>query len=128
MNKLRNIGSTMVFCLLAGLTFLLIFDHKVEIPIWLQPVGRLHPLLLHFPIAFVVVLALLDILKSHIEQASYQLVREFMLLLMAVSGTVAVLMGYFLYQEGYESEVMTWHKWTGVIVAAFSYNSSCIAT
>ena len=32
------------------IAFLLLFENKLEIPAWLQPVGRMHPLLLHFPI------------------------------------------------------------------------------
>ena len=30
------------------LVFLLIFENYIQIPVWMFPLGRLHPLVLHF--------------------------------------------------------------------------------
>ena len=45
-------------CLLA---FVVLFSESLVIPSWLQVVGRMHPLLLHFPIVLLVIAAVWEL-------------------------------------------------------------------
>jgi hypothetical protein len=38
---------------------ILLFENRVEVPAWLQALGRAHPLLLHLPIGFLLLAAIL---------------------------------------------------------------------
>ena len=99
------------------IVFLLLFESKLEVPAWLQPVGRMHPLLLHFPI----VLLLLAIALQWYGSASRRQANNFfhtfsqnVLLSGALLSAVTVVMGLFLSrEEGYSGETLQWHKWTG---------------
>lgn len=121
MLKFKKLVNAVVFSLLTLLTLLLFFESYVSIPAWLHTLGRMHPLVLHFPIAFIVLLILLQIFRKQIEEISFHKINTFLLLLTAASTTVAVVMGFFLYTEGYASTSMTWHKWTGISLAYISY-------
>ena len=108
--------------------FLLIFESRLVIPYWLQPAGRMHPLLLHFPIAFLTLSMVAAVYRAsgHMESASILQKAEQLLLL---SGTLltglTLIMGMFLSREGsYAGDTLAWHKWSGVIVfflASFLY-------
>ena len=122
MERLEKIVSNLVFFLLCLLTFLLLFESHVTIPFWLQTVGRMHPMVLHFPIALIVMLVLLHLFHSQLEPASYEKVRKALLYLTAVTTSLSAIMGFFLSrEEGYTSDLMTLHKWVGVSVCYLVY-------
>lgn len=104
------------------LAVLLVFEQYVQIPVWLQPLGRMHPLVLHFPIGFVVLLVLVNLFKKQLDEVSYQKVNKFLLLLTAFTTTLSALMGFFLSrEEGYTSDLMSLHKWIGAGVSYIMY-------
>lgn len=122
MDRIEKIVSNLVFFMLCLLTMLLAFESYVQVPYWLQPVGRMHPLVLHFPIGFVVLLVLVNLFKSQLEEQSYQKVNKFLLLLTAFTTTLAAVMGFFLSrEEGYSSSLMSVHKWIGAAVSYIMY-------
>ncbi|GJM29882.1 MAG: hypothetical protein DHS20C17_25170 [Cyclobacteriaceae bacterium] len=122
MQRLQNFISNFVFFLLVLLGFLLIFESYVEVPFWLQPIGRMHPMLLHFPIALIVVMVLLDAFKSHLDHTSYQKVHAAALYLTVFTTALSAIMGFLLSkEEGYTSELMSLHKWVGVSVTYLIY-------
>jgi uncharacterized membrane protein len=106
--------------LIAGnslLLFILLFEHYLSIPLWLQPVGRMHPLMLHFPIGLMLLALSLEFFRFRPNLASQTFYQDFtrlLLLFSILSGLLAALMGVFLSQEdGYSGSVLAWHKWTG---------------
>ncbi len=122
MATLEKIVSHFVFFLLCLLTFLLIFEAQVSIPFWLQPLGRMHPLMLHFPIVLIVLLVLLDVFRSHLEPASFEKIRKALLGFTAVTTSAAAIMGFFLsLEEDSASSLMDLHKWIGVSVSYLVY-------
>ena len=105
------------------LLFLLAFENRVVLPSWLQVAGRMHPLLLHFPLVMLVVYCIwiLFIPKKSIEPATRIYVGDWLLLLSAFSAVITALMGLFLSREpGYDAEALSWHKWSGVIVSVLA--------
>lgn len=83
----------------------------------------MHPMILHFPIVFVVlyVLWVLFFQKKILPVETAIAIGEWLLLLAAFSSVVTALMGLFLSrEEGYDAEALSWHKWSGVIVSLIS--------
>jgi uncharacterized membrane protein/Leucine-rich repeat (LRR) protein len=130
---MKNISSNIVFGLNCLLVFLVLFGNTLAIPTWLQVVGRMHPLLLHFPIVLLVIAVIfefknyskLETQPSKLENTEGGLKHEigdFLLLSAAFTAVLSALMGLFLSQEeGYNADAMAWHKWSGVAVSLISF-------
>lgn len=112
-----------LFFLHVFLAFLVVFESYLEIPFWLQPVGRMHPLLLHFPVAFIALLVLLNLFKKQIDPDSFLKLNYFLLLLTSLTTVLATITGLLLSLEGYESALMLFHKWIGITISFIVYAS-----
>jgi uncharacterized membrane protein len=114
----QSAGSNVLFAANIFILFLLVFNNRVVLPPWLQVLGRMHPLLLHFPIVLIIVAGVLTFirLREPAAEAWKQQLTSVLLLLGALSAAVTVIMGLFLSQEeGYHgSGTLQWHKWSGV--------------
>ncbi|MGB8195183.1 MAG: DUF2231 domain-containing protein [Chitinophagaceae bacterium] len=111
------------FALNCLLLFLLLFESRIALPAWLQVVGRMHPLLLHFPLVLIALYAmLLMIVPSNKTGADvYRNLSSLLLSLAAFTAALTAVMGLFLSkEEGYDAEALWWHKWGGVAVSLFS--------
>ncbi|WP_373513398.1 c-type cytochrome domain-containing protein [Persicitalea sp.] len=115
--KIRVVAENLLLGLTVTIAFLLIFESKLVVPVWLQSVGRLHPMLLHFPLVLLMVAVLLEFFRfspANAENAFYQNFSRNFLLSGALLAAVTVVMGLFLAQEeGYSGDTLFWHKWTG---------------
>ncbi|WP_064196105.1 MULTISPECIES: chitobiase/beta-hexosaminidase C-terminal domain-containing protein [Emticicia] len=122
MDRFYKISSYLLLSLNILLLFLLLFEEKVSLPVWMSPIGRMHPLLLHLPIGFVVLMVILTFLKNEFESKSYEAFQKLLLTLTAISAAVVALMGFFLSREGgYDESLLQIHKYTGVLVSFVSY-------
>jgi uncharacterized membrane protein len=118
MTRFLKICSAITYCALVLLLFLLLFQQKVAVPVWLQAVGRMHPLLLHLPIGMFIIAALLWLLKKYFEAAGFQKLFSFLLHLVAVTTALTALFGFLLSKEGgYNEATLRLHKWTGVLLS-----------
>jgi len=100
--------------------FLLLFEGRIALPAWLQVAGRMHPMILHFPIVFIVVYVIwiLFFQKNISPPETASNIGEWMLLISALLSGVTALMGLFLSkEEGYDAESLQWHKWSGTAVS-----------
>ena len=114
MTRLLRFNLNLVFALNILLAFFLVFESMLDIPLLLQPLGRLHPLFLHVPIGLFVLLAFLPLLKKRLSQEVYCEVEYFVLNLAALSAAFTAIMGLFLTQEGgYDAALLFKHKWLG---------------
>src|SRR5689334_7695108 len=80
----------------------------------------MHPMILHFPIALIVIyiLYLLFLQKKLSPPGIAVQVGEWLLLFSAFTAAVTAIMGLFLSrEEGYDAEALMWHKWGGVAVS-----------
>lgn len=106
------------------LVFLLFFESKLSVPAWLQVTGRMHPLLLHFPLVLIVLYAIAVVVRPPQRASSddaYSNSTELLLLFAAFTAVITSLMGLFLSkEEGYDAEALSWHKWGGVAVSVFT--------
>lgn len=86
----------------------------------MQVVGRLHPMVLHFPVTLLFLLLILEALFSFKKMGNVHTeeIITFLLALTAASSAIVALMGFLLsFNGGYEGADIVWHKWSGVSVA-----------
>ena len=116
--NLHGFAGNLLFALNIFIIFLLIFENKLVVPYWLQPIGRMHPMILHFPIAILMLAMLLEFFRFKTEYNAQDLYQRFasnLLLAGAISSAITVIMGLFLSKEGtYSGETLQLHKWAGV--------------
>ena len=125
MNKTKNIIFNISFGLNCLLLFLVLFGKSLAIPTWLQVMGRMHPLLLHFPIVLLVIAAVWEVFlfknEKYTEGGDKREIGNWILLSASLMAAISALMGLFLSQEeGYNADAIAWHKWTGVAVSLIS--------
>ena len=123
-NNYKGFAENLLFALNIFIIFLLLFNNYLVVPVWLQPVGRLHPLLLHFPIVVLMIAMTLEFFRFRERFVNEKLYHDFTTLLW-LSGTLlaafTAIMGIFLSKEpGYDGEAIQWHKWFGVLVVFIS--------
>ena len=123
MQRLKNIVFNITFALNILLLFLLIFDNRLQVPAWLQVVGRMHTMFLHFPIVMLSLCIFWELFSGY--KKSYVGVKaeigDELLLAAAVTSVITALMGLFLSREaGYTPDLLVWHKWGGVFISFLS--------
>ncbi len=116
--KYRNLAGQILLVLNIFIVFILLFESYLVLPAWIQSIGRLHPLLLHFPIVLLLLALLLGLFPTTTSKDSFHpfliTAKNDLLLLGAITAGVTVIMGVFLSsEEGYSGEVLFWHKWSG---------------
>jgi len=83
--------------------------------------GRIHPLVVHLPIGFLLLAGLAEISSKWKKFNPIQGFVHYIWLLGVISAFFAVLFGYFLSLSGdYNEDTIFWHKWGGVAVLLFS--------
>jgi uncharacterized membrane protein len=126
MQRWKNILFNIILCLNCLLLLFVLVGDKLQVPAWLQVAGRMHPLILHFPI----VLLILYIFWSIFLQAKTKTVLtgpedeigKWLLLATAFTAALTALMGFLLSKEaGYNPQALWWHQWGGVAVSLFSF-------
>jgi len=123
MPRLSSLLYNVTFFLACLLAFLLVFESRLVLPQWLYVAGRMHPLLLHFPITVLIFYGLWVIIAPRPEPDSkVKYWADNVLLLGAFMATLTATMGFLLSKEpGYDAEALYWHKWTGVATAFVSF-------
>jgi uncharacterized membrane protein len=98
----------------------LLFEDRVQLPVWLQVTGRMHPLVLHFPLTLLFIGVVLEYLLTHkaFQHPAVRDVTSFIFCLFALSAAFTALFGFFLFKEGtYLGDEVSWHKWSGIAVS-----------
>ena len=92
----------------------------MAIPSWLQVMGRMHTLLLHFPITLLVLYIFWTLVvdKKKNTNEVVKNIGNWLLLVSAFTAAFTALMGLFLSKEdGYDADALQWHKWSGISIA-----------
>jgi len=85
-----------------------------------QLLGRLHPLIVHLPIGFIIFGLLLQLYDR--KRKEYVKVIPLVYLWGGISATLACITGYSQYLgEGYAFDTVKWHLWLGIATALFSF-------
>ncbi len=126
-NKLRLVARQLLIVLNIFALFLLLFSNYIVLPFWIQPLGRMHPALLHFPIVILILGVVMGLRRFSGQQevnTTFDRFASSLVLAGALLAGVTVIMGLFLSKEsGYSGDTLIWHKWAG---AAIFFMSSII--
>lgn len=124
-SNLKGYTENLLFALSILILFLLVFESKVSIPAWLQPFGRMHPMLLHFPIVILLLAMVLEFFRFQTKYRTQEFYQGFttnLWLTGLLTSAFTILMGLFLSKEGgYEGAALQWHKWLGVSLLYFTF-------
>lgn len=86
--------------------------------LWLEAIGHLHPLVLHFPLALGAVAALVEVVRWMGRRPAATGSAFVLVWIAAVTAPCAALSGWFLaWTEGDDSNTLFLHRWTGVASA-----------
>ncbi len=106
--------SNALFFLNCLLVFLLVFESRLALPVLLQVSGKMHPLLLHFPIALLVFYAVINTFCPGDMARKAESTSSFLLSWGAFTAAMSAISGLFLsLEEGYDTEMIQTHKYTG---------------
>lgn len=123
-SKLHAFALNLIFALNILIIFLMIFETKLVIPQWLHVLGRMHPLILHFPIVLLVLASLLEFFRfysNNTKEVFYKQFTSYIFLGGILFSGITVLMGLILsLEEGYEGETLNYHKWSGLATVLIS--------
>ncbi|MEO6720744.1 MAG: DUF2231 domain-containing protein [Ferruginibacter sp.] len=118
MKSWKNIIYNCSFALNCLLVFLLIFGNNMNVPLFLKVAGRMHPMILHFPIVLLILSFLWEAIVGAKHEPAIKAAGDWLLLSASFTAVIAALMGFFLSKEGgYDAESIAWHKWTGVLIS-----------
>jgi uncharacterized membrane protein len=80
--------------------------------------GRLHPLIVHFPIALLIIALVLELFTLKKKNQELRAAIHILLIVGALSAIAAVVFGLFLKaQDDYSGNVLTIHQWSGITTA-----------
>jgi len=84
---------------------------------WMQFIGRFHPLVVHFPIALVLLVPILELAGRSARLSYLRLSTSFLLGLATLSATAAAILGWSLGRSGgYSGPLVTQHMWGGILL------------
>ena len=116
----ENVLYNTSFGLNCMLVFLLVFESRISLPAWVQVIGRMHPLLLHFPIVLMVLCVCWELFAGYKKSMTTEqtAIGDSLLLVTSLTAVSSALMGLLLSKEtGYVPEELAWHKWGGVFIS-----------
>lgn len=117
MKKWVRMAEHLLFALNVLIVFLFVFESRIVLPPWIQVMGRMHPLVLHFPIALILLVVVLYFLRPWLKVNNGHEWLKGMLLISALTTSLTIIMGLFLSREqNYTEDILFWHKWLGVAV------------
>jgi uncharacterized membrane protein/mono/diheme cytochrome c family protein len=89
---------------------------------WLwQFLGRLHPLMVHFPISLLLLAFVLELFTLGKRKVELRSAIGIVLIIGTISAVLAVLFGWLLEeQDQYSGSILSIHKWSGMITALLS--------
>jgi uncharacterized membrane protein len=89
---------------------------------WLwQFLGRLHPLIVHFPIGLLIIALVLELFTINGKYRELRSAINIVLIVGALASVLAVVLGWFLEQQDeYSGDVLAVHKWAGITTAIFA--------
>ncbi len=88
---------------------------------WVKFLGHFHPLLVHLPIGFLVLLGLMELFARFKQYQHITAARGFILVMLAPAALITATCGWLLASGGgYNHHILFWHRWLGTTVAVLS--------
>ncbi len=111
-----------IFFIQVLLIFLLFFENRIQLPVWLQVAGRMHPMVLHLPIGILIGLFVFLIFRNMFTRKQFRKVILLCLVMSSISASITALFGFFLSISGdYGTSSIQQHKFSGVALSVISF-------
>ena len=128
-SKFRIFGSLLRRCL--GLVIILAMDHTAlannnqggdKHGFWLWSfLGRLHPMIVHFPISLLYAALLFEAISWKRKSAQFKAAAQVMVYAGSISAILAVVLGLILSNtDDYGSSLLPVHQWLGIATMVFA--------
>ncbi|MFT7435035.1 MAG: putative membrane protein [Psychromonas sp.] len=118
MSRFFKLTTSLLIVLNVMLVFLFFFESKVELPVLLSPLGRMHPILLHFPIGVFLIAVILQFLDKYFKETDLFEILNFLFLFSALTAALTAIFGFFLgLESGYDIELLKDHKRLGILTS-----------
>jgi uncharacterized membrane protein len=115
----RRSGLVLALFTIGALLLLLPLFRPQEVPFFLLFIGRLHPLILHFPIVLIILAFLFEVAGRFYRMKVGDNTVLVLLVAGALSAFISVAAGFFLFASGdYSGALMDRHFWAGAITGA----------
>jgi mono/diheme cytochrome c family protein len=89
---------------------------------FLEFLGHLHPMIVHFPVSVIIVAALLEVFTLRSYNSKLRAGIRILVIIGAGTAAFSVLFGWLLSVSGdYEGEKLDLHKWTGIATALLGF-------
>lgn len=119
MNSVKKTGEAILFGCFVFLFFVILFGHRMYLPGFMQVAGRMHPMILHFPIVLLLLsffcLCIPSMAKNNRTITSLLLVATLSAFITAITGLLLSL------ENRTDTPLLQWHKWFGIAIAFLSY-------
>ena len=118
--KVYQIQEATLWLLNPLLVILSIYSEKIEPGLFFQWLGKMHPLLLHFPIVIgvLIVTYLVAFQHNRLPLAFEKIALSTNALLTSIVALFGILLAK---QDSYDNSLIVWHKWGGVAIALISW-------
>ena len=118
--KLYQILEMCLWVVIPFMLFLAVFNYEIQPGRFLQWLGQMHPLALHFPIVFGI---LISVYFLFFQQRRIPLNTEKLLLAInaVIAGIVAIFGLLLASGNAYDGQLIILHKWGGVAIAVISW-------
>lgn len=103
------------------LIILAIYNQEIQPGLFLQWMGKFHPLVLHFPIVFGILIVVYFIFFQH-KRLPFDTEKLLLAANALLAGLVAICGLLLAKQNAYDDELINWHKWGGIGIALFSWS------
>ncbi|HNP21662.1 MAG TPA: FN3 associated domain-containing protein [Panacibacter sp.] len=121
MERIRSILYNITFFFICLLVFLTVFYGWISVPSWVKVFGRMHPMMLHFPIVLIIFYIVWALWITPRYPAGKE-VGKVLLLTATLTAAITAIMGIILSKEdGYDADALALHKWSGIAVAILSF-------
>ncbi len=118
--KLYRILELCLWILNPLLIVLAIYSPRIQPWLFLQWIGKFHPLLLHFPIVFGILISIYFLFFSNRRFSASG--EKLALAINALFAVAVAICGVLLSTENaYDSEIISLHKWGGIAISLFSW-------
>lgn len=88
---------------------------------WTLFIGRFHPLVVHLPIGFLLLAAILELVNRRQKKTGWDSAISLSLFFGAAGGFLAAFCGWMLAADGgYEAGALGWHQWLGILTSVLA--------
>ncbi len=118
--RFKALDLSLVLCVLLCICLPLFPRPEFQVPGWAALLGRLHPLLVHFPLALIPLIFLFELLYRDRPVAAWPQIKRVLWCTALLTAVASAVVGYFLYGSGdYGGDLFTEHFKGGSYPTAF---------